>query len=496
MDVGSNKSRKDTRAVVSLVARYRSPSTFEYVQEACCDVSVGGMFIKSTDPAAAGTLLKLECEADSNADKIRGVARVVWLRRDNNEYGPSGMGVKFVKLEPGSRETITRIVQENSAAGIEPLSMSSAPESRGKPPGVHALPNKDNGRSSSASAAHTAIAPSAPQTPVAPIAPSPVAPAKMAVPSPRPQVAAAVALPEVSTGYAPETSTNPGRSSRPEVVAAPPRSAIDTHSESAVPQEAFAAPPKSGGVRVGWLIAVAIAALVLYLVTKKDTSIPVETSPPAPTPATEPTGKAAPAAPESAKGPTAEAMPALPEPAQPSNPEAQAAQPQANPAEPSGQEPAKPEATAAAPEAEAKPAEPAAQAPAAATPETKPATEVAAANAAPAAQPATASATPPATPASDRPPLAPGQVPYIMSFVTRPSGASVTIGTQTVVAPGEMDLGAMPPRVRVTAHKEGYESSSVWLDRETEFVRSAGAMRRKVYLTLPALKPAADAPKP
>ncbi|MET0386007.1 MAG: PilZ domain-containing protein [Polyangiales bacterium] len=130
MDVVSNKSRKDTRAVVSLVARYRSPSTFEYVQEACCDVSVGGMFIQSGDPAAAGTLLKLECEADDEGTKIRGVARVVWLRREPNEYGPSGMGVKFVKLEPGSREIIARVVQELAAAGIKAASISTAPESR------------------------------------------------------------------------------------------------------------------------------------------------------------------------------------------------------------------------------------------------------------------------------------------------------------------------------------------------------------------------------
>jgi hypothetical protein len=140
MDVGSNKSRKDARAVVSLVARYRSPSTFEYVQEGCCDVSVGGMFIQSPDPAAPGTLLKLECEADKDGNRIRGVARVVWLRREANEYGPSGMGVKFVKLETGSKEIITRIVEQLAAAGVEAQSISSAPEARGKPPARRVTP--------------------------------------------------------------------------------------------------------------------------------------------------------------------------------------------------------------------------------------------------------------------------------------------------------------------------------------------------------------------
>src|SRR5262245_21453543 len=100
------------RAVVSLVARYRSPTTFEYASEVCSEVSVGGMFIKSVAPAPAGTLLKLECESDlSKEAQIRGVARVVWQRRESNEHGPAGMGVKFVKLEAGSRELIESIVQ-------------------------------------------------------------------------------------------------------------------------------------------------------------------------------------------------------------------------------------------------------------------------------------------------------------------------------------------------------------------------------------------------
>ncbi|MEY4580906.1 MAG: hypothetical protein RL701_5609, partial [Pseudomonadota bacterium] len=202
MDLGSNKSRKDTRAVVSLVARYRSPSTFEYVQEACCDVSLGGMFIQSQDPAAAGTLLKLECEADRKGTKIRGVARVVWLRREPNEYGPSGMGVKFVKLEPGSKEIIMNVVQELAAAGIHAASISSAPENRGKPPATprppdppvveaiisdHAPPPSDSVRTapvvdvqaerSEPPTPTVVVAPESPSTPAAAKSPAPASPA-------------------------------------------------------------------------------------------------------------------------------------------------------------------------------------------------------------------------------------------------------------------------------------------------------------------------------
>ena len=104
--MGGIKSRKSPRAQVSLVARYRSPTAFEFVHEECFDLSAGGMFIKSRAPAPSGTLLKLECDVDGGTAKIRGVARVVWLREQESDGHPAGMGVKFVKLDPGGREVI------------------------------------------------------------------------------------------------------------------------------------------------------------------------------------------------------------------------------------------------------------------------------------------------------------------------------------------------------------------------------------------------------
>ncbi|MBN1653985.1 MAG: PilZ domain-containing protein [Deltaproteobacteria bacterium] len=106
------KTRKSERALVSIVARYRSPLFFEYVNERCYDLSQGGMFIKSSNPVNPGTLLKLECVVNDGPEKIRGVARVVWVRRADLAQGPAGMGVKFIKLEPGSEKLIERIIEK------------------------------------------------------------------------------------------------------------------------------------------------------------------------------------------------------------------------------------------------------------------------------------------------------------------------------------------------------------------------------------------------
>src|SRR5262249_1959670 len=110
---------------VSLVARYRSPTAFEFVEEQCCDLSAGGMFIKSPAPAPAGTLIKLECEIDHGAHTLRGVARVVWLRGGGTDSQPPGMGVRFVKVEAGGREAIEGVLQQYAGDLKEPPDASS-----------------------------------------------------------------------------------------------------------------------------------------------------------------------------------------------------------------------------------------------------------------------------------------------------------------------------------------------------------------------------------
>jgi len=568
MDLGSNRSRKDTRAVVSLVARYRSPTTFEYVQEACCDVSLGGMFIQSGDPAAAGTLLKLECEADRNGGKIRGVARVVWLRREPNEYGPSGMGVKFVKLEPGSKETITRVVQELAAAGIHAQSVSAAPESRTKPPivrsdapatrAIDALPQTPSGTPGPRTS-EPAAAPNG----------APVAIASAATPSAAPEghkvsesvrsdgvapepIAAAPTMATMVTMAAPldgqpETEPPPGRRAR-----------------DLTPAPVADSAPRGARSYSNLLAALAAAAVILSIginVAKRGESRSSQREQPAsakqaPSAAvsgthTAQTASAAEREPDRAAAqpaatpemPAADAKPenAAPAQAAPTAEQANAAEQakpadQANPvqavptigapaeANSPAREPASPPSSAspaasapvaaAAAETQAAPNAPATAPPSAADkPTSAPSAAAAVAPAAPiqaptaptaaaasstaAASPATQLATtttsaapsaPAPAAAATRPPLPPGQLPYVVTFLSRPTGAKVTVRGQSVVAPGDLDLGLMPQRVRVVAEKDGFETISVWLER-VEFVESRGALRRTVTMMLQPLPP-------
>jgi uncharacterized protein (TIGR02266 family) len=107
----ASKSSRAVRASVDLAPRYRTPASFDFVEGRCIDLSEGGMFIAAKLPCESGTLLKFECTVDGNDSAVKGVARVVWRRTgDGDRDRPSGMGLKFVKLEPGSPEVITQLV--------------------------------------------------------------------------------------------------------------------------------------------------------------------------------------------------------------------------------------------------------------------------------------------------------------------------------------------------------------------------------------------------
>jgi hypothetical protein len=437
--VGSNKSRKDMRAVVSLVARYRSPTTFEYANESCSDVSIGGMFILSAAPAAVGTLLKLECETDSgNTDtKIRGVARVVWLRRESSEHGPSGMGVKFVKLEAGSRELIETIVARLAEAGVQARSVSAAPE--------HRLAAAGGGTAFSSAE---------------PAAPSPV----KLVPSTPPSAAGSGEPASQSADQAAAVPNDGLRKPAPEGVdgdshAQPQAASAADVSESiddaraSVGATGSSRPSARKPSRFGWRFWVGAIVLILIAIAIADRRGfgPEKTEVTPETPAT----ATAPAPPAPAPQPSA----ASPTPV---------AEPPAQPTEPAPAEPA------VVPQ------------PKAAEPVAAPPTEVKGASA---AAPAASDEAANAAPSGQLFPSAAGQPDYVVDFVSQPNAASITIDERTtIITPATINLGAMPDRVKVTAKKPGFKSSSIWLRRDG-FELKAGVLKRRAYVTLKEEQP-------
>jgi len=123
-------TRKDRRVkIVSLNVRYKSATVDEFIENHAHDVSRGGIYIKTGSPFPPGTLLKFEIRLSSDQAVITGVGRVVWKRDTGQGTGerPSGMGVKFIKIDDPSKTVIDRLVNSRADAGRAYESESETP---------------------------------------------------------------------------------------------------------------------------------------------------------------------------------------------------------------------------------------------------------------------------------------------------------------------------------------------------------------------------------
>lgn len=131
--MGQN-TRKDPRAkVLSMTVRYRSATLGEFIEHHSYDVSRGGMFIKTSSPFPAGTLLKFEVKIADEQRVMQGVGRVVWKRDEPGESSdePAGMGIKFIKIDEASRTMIERLLESRRDWG--PGAYERSPESTRQP---------------------------------------------------------------------------------------------------------------------------------------------------------------------------------------------------------------------------------------------------------------------------------------------------------------------------------------------------------------------------
>lgn len=180
----SDEPRKSPREkFLGLNVRYKSASVEDFIENHAVDIGRGGFFVKTPKPFALGTLVKFEIKIASDESVLSGVGCVVWRRE--LEAGavavpgkPAGMGVKFLKLEPGARAVLERLLTTKANAG---KSYESEPEG--------ALPAGIAVDASLNASAPTAKAPAAPS--VVPQAPSVVPTAPSVVPARPSNVAAA-----------------------------------------------------------------------------------------------------------------------------------------------------------------------------------------------------------------------------------------------------------------------------------------------------------------
>ncbi len=216
----SQDTRKDKRAQdTSIVVRYKSATVDEFIEHHAHDVSRGGIFVKTTTPFGPGTLLKFELRISDDKPLIAGVGRVVWKRDPAQvaEGRPSGMGVKFIKIDEPSRVLIDEVVSKAPSAGASFTNGESRkePANAPAPPSVvtSAPPIAALGRTPSAGAP---VLPTPAATPAA--EPKRIPPPPSRVPAP-PSRGVTVPSPKTGGGLAPPPQR--GNSERPTIAGMP-----------------------------------------------------------------------------------------------------------------------------------------------------------------------------------------------------------------------------------------------------------------------------------
>jgi uncharacterized protein (TIGR02266 family) len=76
----------------------------------CRNLSVGGIFVESSDPVAVGTLLSIEFVLPNNKKKLFLKGKVIWSANAENPGELAGMGVNFESLDQASAVEIERTV--------------------------------------------------------------------------------------------------------------------------------------------------------------------------------------------------------------------------------------------------------------------------------------------------------------------------------------------------------------------------------------------------
>ena len=121
-----------------------------FVERFAANVTRGGVFIASRSPRPVGDSFPFEVQLAGGEIALAGEGKVIWVKEYNPDEPskPHGMGVQFTRVDPGSRETLNRILRVKGAgqagAGPRPPSQPVRPiGSHGTTNGTGAKPHVD-----------------------------------------------------------------------------------------------------------------------------------------------------------------------------------------------------------------------------------------------------------------------------------------------------------------------------------------------------------------
>jgi len=133
-DSHTDKGEREPRRAVRVGLTFEDFRSF--ITTYASNISMGGMFIRASNPLSPGTLCKMDVKLKDGFPLIRGLSEVAWTRdRAEGPDRPPGMGIRFRDLEQKSRDLIYEIVERRMADGGDGFSLEGEEE------GGHQIPD-------------------------------------------------------------------------------------------------------------------------------------------------------------------------------------------------------------------------------------------------------------------------------------------------------------------------------------------------------------------
>ena len=108
---------------ITLRIKFKSANLNEFVARYGADVSAGGIFIRTKQPLAVGSLLRFDFSLADGSPLLAGIGTVVWIREpDQSRVGSiPGMGLRFDQLAPESQPIHQQILAAKTGRTDRPF---------------------------------------------------------------------------------------------------------------------------------------------------------------------------------------------------------------------------------------------------------------------------------------------------------------------------------------------------------------------------------------
>jgi len=104
----------DNMQTFTTIIRYGVRSLDEFIHFYGHHFQPGGFFIKTPTPFPVGSILEMELRLKNEDLVLKGEGQVAWRRevKGSSTELPPGMGIRFLRLEPESRQVLKKILAE------------------------------------------------------------------------------------------------------------------------------------------------------------------------------------------------------------------------------------------------------------------------------------------------------------------------------------------------------------------------------------------------